>query len=150
MRKPLLLTLVLLVAVPMFAADIAVPRNIVVANVDGLSQVNAAASPARRPGAVIAKDADTGELRAPTTAELQDLSRQISVMQKQRRTLAPKVQAASDGTLSATLDESLENLTVAFRTDRGTIEHVCAAGTDGVLQLLRKKAQAPKAEKEIK
>ena len=149
MRRPLLLILLFSLAVPMFAESIAVPKGIVVASVDSLPQTDAAASPARR-GAVIAKDAD-GDFRAPTAAELQDLSRQISVVQKQRRTLTPKVTAASDGTLSAQLDESLENLTLVFKTDRGTIEHVCAAGTDGAQLLLRKKADAPKAaEKEIK
>lgn len=149
MTRSVLLAVLLLLAVPMFAEDIAVPRNIVIANVDALVQVDAAASPARRPGATIARDPEGG-FRAPSAAELRDLSRQISIVQKQQRALTPKIEVGTDGTLTATLDASHENLTMVFMTDTGRLEHVCAAGTDGALQLLSRKVDAPKTEKEIR
>lgn len=129
-RHVLMLSLMLFIVVaPAIAEQIAVPKNIVVTHADAIPQ---SASQERPASAVIAKDAETGELRAPTADEMQSLTAPLAVAQRQPRRLTATVQSTADGMLSATLDASHENLSVAVRTADGRVAHVCALGDAGL------------------
>ncbi len=80
--------------------------------------------------AVVVRDAETGQLRAPTAAEAQALRDSQRQRAPQTASKAPVQRTHADGSVSVELDDSTLMYSVARRGADGTIERACVQGIE--------------------
>lgn len=90
-----------------------------------------AASAAGQEGMIAVRDPQTGQLRAPTAAELATLRAQGAAMQQPALKTAPAaVVRRADGTLQKQLGEDAMVYTVVTRDAAGKLQRHCVEGED--------------------
>ncbi len=105
----------------------------------------------------VAKDPETGALRAPTAAEAQTLrgkaaaGRVSNAASQPRGLLTGKINPAPvyhrDGTVEQELDESSQSFSVAVRNPDGTIGTACVTGEETAQAIVKGKKSISKTEK---
>jgi len=90
----------------------------------------AAASPqtAAQQGLTVVRDAETGELRAPTAAETQALQPQAAASTARQQ--QPTMVTGADGRQSVYLGNSQHVYAIVKRGVDGKLDHQCAVGAD--------------------
>lgn len=90
----------------------------------------AAAAPqtAAQQGLTVVRDADTGELRAPTAAETQALQPQAAASSARQQ--QPTMVTGADGRQSVYLGNSQHVYAIVKRGADGKLDHQCAEGAD--------------------
>lgn len=111
-----------------------------------LCQAAAAApqAPAQQ-GLTVVRDAETGELRAPTPAETQALQPQAAAPTARRQ--QPTMVTGADGRQSVYLGDSQRVHAVVRRGADGKVDHHCVEGADGAHRHLNHAAPAHPQEK---
>jgi len=117
----------------------------------------AVAGLAQAAGQTVAKDPETGALRAPTAAEAQALQgksasgRQSAAASQPRGLLTGKVNPAPvyhrDGTVEQELDESSQSFSVAVRNADGGIDTACVTGAEAAQAIVKGKKSISKTAK---
>lgn len=103
--------------------------------------IAAAAQESSAQGMTVARDAETGQLRAPTAAELQALQSQSRA--RSGPPAQPLLDTRSDGRRRAYLGESRLIYSVVTRGADGKIDQQCVNGADSAEYILNQ--AAPKA-----
>lgn len=96
-------------------------------------------APAAAQGMTVVRDADTGQLRAPTPAEM----RALRAPGAGARPVQPTMQIGPDGRRSVHLGDSRLVYSVVRRGADGTLEQHCAHGPDAAERLLHAAPPAP-------
>lgn len=118
----------------------------------------AVAGLAQAAGQTVAKDPETGALRAPTAAEAQALQGKAAsgrlsnaAASQPRGLLTGKINPAPvyhrDGTVEQELDESSQSFSVAVRKADGTIETACVTGAEAAQAIVKGKKSISKTAK---
>lgn len=96
-------------------------------------------------GLTVARDAETGELRAPSTAESEALRAQAAA--PSARPPLPALVTGADGRESVRLGNSRLVYSVVRRGPDGKVDHQCVEGADGVHAHLNQGAPGGAQEK---
>ncbi|MBI3368478.1 MAG: hypothetical protein HY021_08565 [Burkholderiales bacterium] len=119
------------------------------------AQQPAKAPSAHSPGMVVVRDAETGQLRAPTGDEAKALQQQAKLSAAGRKraqaVAAPAVERALGGGAGYALevDESTHSYSVAVRQPDGSVALDCVTGADTAKKLVAgKRAVSNKTSKE--
>ncbi len=120
-----------------------------------LAMVSLAAAADPQPGMRVARDPETGQLRAPTSEELKALSGTTAEGARAAlprglitgRVRPPQI-VHPDGTIEQELDDSTLMYSVARRGADGKIEMYCVPGKAAAEQLVKSKKVATRSAKE--
>lgn len=104
------------------------------------SQPAQAQQPAGALGLTVVRDADTGQLRAPTPAEMRALRAQAPATGA--RPVQPTMQVGPDGRRSVQLGDSRLVYSVVTRAADGKLDQHCAHGQEAAERLLNRAAPA--------
>lgn len=105
-----------------------------------------AAAAGAQEGMVVARDADTGKLRAATPAEVKALHTQSVVRGMVQRAPAPVVTIRKNGTLQKQLGDRGMVYSVASRNADGKLDMQCVQGEEAAKAALERPANATRQE----
>ncbi len=97
----------------------------------------------QQPGAIAVRDAETGQLRAPTPAEAKALQ---PAAQKRAALVAPQVRVKPDGTRQARVGETKNVYSVLTRDADGTTHMQCVTGEAAAETALSARAVSPSSQ----